>query len=351
MRNVFQALVMSTVASVMFSCSSNDSENLLNEVLQKGELHVDVKSDQGEANLNSNVDAKINNLHLFVFKNKDGQDDNGNKEDYKSIDFSNGSTPSVFSSKPTQGHKDLVVVANHLETKDDKFADIPSLLAFYNQKAYLSTQAEGNFTMVGEQRFEVKGGLNETTVNLTRLVAKVVLKPVAVANDLQSKITPVRAFMMNVNGVSWVRGTSTGDAEYNEPIFNGYRNDGTYAGGYLSQLSSSFSDTPNNSIFYAFENKGKKIINSVVKESDKTMLCIEATYTKNDGTEVPVYYSIVVKTGEEAKILRNNVYTLSATIKRPGSLVPEIPSDKGDLEVSISVDEWIYNYEQSESFE
>lgn len=342
MRNVFQTLVMSTVASVMFSCSSNDSENLLNEVLQKGELHVDVKSGESGSETKPDDDAKINNLHLFVFKNKDGQDDNGNKEDYKTIDFSNGSTPSVFSSKPTQGLKDLVVVANHIQTEVGEFNKIPTISEFYKQKAYLSTQAEGNFTMVGEQRFEVKGGLNETTVNLTRLVAKVVLKPVAVANDLQSKITPVRAFMMNVNGVSWVRGTSTGDAEYNEPIFNGYINDGTYAGGYLYQLSSNFSNTPNNSIFYAFENKGA---------TAKTMLCIEANYTKHDGTKVPVYYSIVVKTDGEAKILRNNVYTLSATIKRPGSLKPEIPSADGDLEVSISVDEWKINDEQIESFE
>lgn len=342
MRNVFQALVMSTVASVMFSCSSNDSENLLNEVLQKGELHVDVKSGESGSETKPDDDAKIKNLHLFVFKNKKGEADNGEKEVYKSIDFSEPGTPSVFSSKPTQGHKDLVVVANHLETKVGEFAKIPTISEFYKQKAYLSTQAEGNFTMVGEQRFEVKGGLNETTVNLTRLVSKVVLKPVAVANDLQSKITPVRAFMMNVNGVSWVRGTSTGDAEYNDPIFNGYINKDAYAEGYLSQLSSSFSNPSNNSIFYAFENKGA---------TAKTMLCIEANYIKEDGTKVPVYYSIVVKTGEEAKILRNNVYTLSATIKRPGSLKPEIPSADGDLEVSISVDEWIYNYEQSESFE
>lgn len=339
MRNVFQALVMSTVASVMFSCSSNDSENLLNEVLQKGELHVDVKSGESGSETKPDDDAKIKNLHLFVFKNKKGEADNGEKEVYKSLDFSNGSTPSVFSSKPTQGHKDLVVVANYNDLDESKIYQLGHL---QSTKAFLKDQTEGNFTMVGEQPFEVKGGLNETTVNLTRLVSKVVLKSVEIdANSsVNGKIEVERAFMMNVNGESKLQGEGEGkDVEVNNPVMHGYQLTKENDPNYLESLTKNWSNAPLN--FYAFENKG----------ATATMLCIEATYTKNDGTKVPVYYSIVVKTGEEAKILRNNVYTLSATIKRPGSLVPEIPSDKGDLEVSISVDEWIYNYEQSESFE
>ncbi|MGL4327615.1 MAG: fimbrial protein [Tannerellaceae bacterium] len=342
MRNVFQALIISTIASVMYSCSNGDvdSINLPDDVLQKGELQINVKSDSQTTE--SNSDATIKNLHFFVFKNKDGQDDHGKREIHQSKDSLVEGVSSVFSSEPTKGYKDLVVVANYKKTKSEVLSETGSLTEFYKQKAFLSVQGEGDFTMVGEQRFEVKGGLNETTVNLTRLVSKVVLKSVSVVADLQDSIKPVRAFMMNVNGVAWLRGTTTGSAECDDPIFHGYINEKELEEGYLAQLSSAFTSPATSSTFYTFENSGA---------TAKTMLCIEAEYLKKSGEKVPVYYSIVVKTGDEAKVLRNNVYTLSATIKRPGSLHPEIPSDHGDLEVSITVDEWDYNLEQEESFE
>ena len=340
MRNVFQTLVMSTVASVMFSCSNGDTNsiNLPDEALPKAELHVDVKSTDIEfgtkPNAEASSEATIKNLHLLVFKNKEGIEDNGHKELYEGKDFSIDGTSSVFSHKPTLGHKDLVIVANYDGEKLSATQDLTSFCS--TQKALLSTQEEGNFTMVGEQRFEVKGGLNETTVNLSRLVAKVVLKSVAVTNDLEKTIKPKRAFMMNVSNESWLRGAGV-SVGAGDPIAHGYKVDKNY----LAALTSSYSQDAA-STFYVFENQAGIA---------KTMLVIEADYTKKDQSVVPVYYSIVVKTGNDAKILSNNVYTLSAKIKRPGSLEPEVPSDSGDLEVSIKVDEWIYNPEQGESFE
>lgn len=340
MKNVFQALVLSTVASVMFSCSNGDTNsiNLPDEALPKGELHVDVKSGESGSDTkpNAEIDSEtaIKNLHLLVFKNIQAHDDNGKTEHYDGKDLSEEGASSIFSSQPTQGNKDLFVVANLV---NEKLSNVTTIKEFLSHKALLSTQTAGNFTMVGEQRFEVKGGLNETTVRLTRLVAKVVLKTVTVSPEYSKDIVIKRAFMMNVSNESWLRGSDI-SVGAGDPIAHGY-----LAGNedYLEVLTSAYSSEAASS-FYVFENNGTNA---------KTMLCIEAEYKKKSGESVLVYYSVVVKTGNEDKVLRNNIYTLSAAIKRPGSLVPEIPSGSGDLEVSISVDEWIDNPEQSESFE
>lgn len=340
MKNVFQALVLSTVASVMFSCSNGDSNsiNLPDEALPKGELHVDVKSGETDLDTKPNVEVDsetaIRNLHLFVFKNMENHDDNGKIEHYAGKDLSQDEASTIFSVQPTQGYKDLIVVAN---LQNDELSKITSMNEFFMQKALLTTQVKGNFTMVGEQRFQVNGGLNETTINLTRLVSKVVLKSVSVVADLQDSITPVRAFMMNVSNESWLRGSGI-SVGAGDPIAHGYNDSSS---NYMAALTADYTANVASN-FYVFENRGA---------TAKTMLCIEAEYLKKSGEKVPVYYSIVVKTGDDAKVLRNNVYTLSATIKRPGSLHPEIPSDHGDLEVSITVDPWETNAEQEESFE
>lgn len=331
MKSVFQTLVMSTVATVMFSCSNGDvdSVNLPDEALPKGELQINVKSDAQTTE--SNADATINNLHFLIFKD-------GKIEHYQTKNISQLAESTIFSHKPTTGVKDLAVVANWSGAsvaKDETKGN------FNNKIVELEDQAVGNFTMVGEQNFTVNKGLNETTVNLTRLVSKVVLNSVSVDENsaVNGKIQVKRAFMMNVNGESKLQGTGEGkDVEVNNPVMQGYKAGNTY----LAALSQTYIANAA-SKFYVFENKGA---------TAKTMLCIEAEYLKKSGEKVPVYYSIVVKTDKDEKVLRNNVYTLSATIKRPGSLEPGDPSNnEGDLEVSISVDEWIYNYEQGESFE
>lgn len=341
MKSVFQTLVMSTVATVMFSCSNGDvdSVNLPDEALPKGELQINVKSDAQTAE--SNTDATIKNLHFLIFKY-------GSREVYQAKDLSQLAESTVFSSKPTTGAKDLAVVANwsgasvaENETKEN----------FNNKRVELKDQSVGNFTMVGEQKFTVNKGLNETTVNLTRLVAKVVLRSVTVDenSEVDGKIQVKRAFMMNVNGESKLQGTGKGkDVEVKNPVMQGYEKIGENDPTYLDKLSKDYEANPLD--FYVFENRST---------TKKTMLVIEANYTKADGkTKIPVYYSVEVKTKHndedvaQPKVLRNNVYTINATIKRPGSLEPGDPSiNEGDLEVSISVDEWIYNLEQGESFE
>lgn len=360
MKKVFRTLIVSSVVGVMYSCGSDiDFVAQQNNVSQTGELQVNFKSGDSNsgAKPSANAEDAIKNLHFFIFKT-----DKWETEDYLTQTLNNGEEPKIFSAKPSIGHKRFAIVANCATVlgfdETNAWVDlafdgktIADLTGFYATKVHLSSQTVGDFTMVGEQNFEIKKGLNETSINLTRLVAKVVLKSVTVDSDYANSIQIKRAFMMNVNGVSWMRGTTTGDYEYHDPISNGFVNQGQYAEGYLSQLSSIFTAPYTAPVFYVFENKGKRYVNSEFNDSAKTMLVIEADYKKKSGEIVSVYYSIVLKTGEDEKVLRNNAYTLSATIKRPGSLNPEEPSLSGDLEVRITVDPWETNDEQNESFE
>lgn len=363
MNNVCKVLILSTISSVMYSCGSRDVDaiNLPDDVLQKGELQVNVKSDDASSAAKPNVNSEdgIENLHLFVFKQGRDRSNNWYKEDYQKKEFStasdnklaeaieggNSKASDYFSSKPTIGIKRLAIVANCNSIVGEESSDktggniVTDIIDLHTSKVDLSTQSIGRFTMVGEQEFHVNKGLNETTVSLTRLVAKVVLKSVAISKEYQDKITVNRAFMMNVNGESFLQGTEEDrNVEFNNPVTHGY--DASAEGIYNTDLSQQIDTIP--SAFYVFENKGA---------TAKTMLVIQATYKKQNGTSVPVYYSIVVKTDGAEKLLRNNVYTLSATIKRPGSLTPEEPTESGDLEVSISVDPWKTNKDQEESFD
>lgn len=363
MNNVCKVLILSTISSVMYSCSSRDVDaiNLPDNLQQKGELQVNVKSDDASSTSKPNIDSEdgIENLHFFVFKQGCDRSNNWYKEDYQKKEFSvvsdnklaesieggNSKASDYFSSKLTIGIKRLAIVANcnsilGVEGSDKTDGNIVTdIIDLHTSKVNLSTQSIGNFTMVGEREFHVNKGLNETTVSLTRLVAKVVLKSIAISKEYQDKITVNRAFMMNVNGESFLQGTGEDrNVEFNNPVTHGY--DASAEGIYNTDLSQQIGTMP--SAFYVFENKGT---------TAKTMLVIQAAYKKKNGTTVPVYYSIVVKTNGVEELLRNNVYTLSATIKRPGSLTPEEPTESGDLEVNISVDPWKTNKDQEESFD
>ena len=315
------------------ACSVDTSENVLDlDSLEKHRLTVGVTKTQEETVTHG--ESQINSVHLFLF-----QSDTGKKESESLFDQEGGMTS--HSMKSTIGTKNLFAIVNYPHNDLSQCDDQQQLQAL---TVNLESQHKDDLTMVGEKAVEVKGGINETSIHVTRLVAKIILKRVTVDKPYNNgHIKVKRAFMKQVNAESKLRGSAY-SPEVSNPVWQGYAE---HDANYLAQLTEDIKLTGNDKEdlchFYVFQN---------TDETSSTVLFIEAEYKQLQGNKTRlVYYPIVIKTGGRVGVQRNNIYTLSATIKRPGTPVPEITDKTGDLEVNVDVDDWEIGDEAELEFE
>lgn len=313
----------------LFACNSTSEIDDISDQVSNNQTHLSINLLKGEMSLSSLEEFHVKTLDLFLFDAFQGQ-----KETSFFIKEFENTQNNILTS--TTGSKTLIGVANY---DKEGFWNCQHIDQIQEVCIDLESQYSGLLTMVGEQSVEIKEGYNQTQLDMTRLVGKVILKNVTVEKPYDNgHIKVTRAFMMNVNATSKLRG-KVATPEVVNPVYQGYI---PHQSNYMLDLSADIKITGNNKEnlcqFYVFEN---------TSEMNPTVLFIEAEYKQQQGNKTKlVYYPIVIKSEGEDVVLRNNVYTLSAKIKRPGTTVPEINDQKGDLEVNVAVEDWIDAEEQ-----
>lgn len=322
-----------TILVNLLACSTASDIDEIPSIDSNTETNLFINFLRGEIDLSFLDESLVNTLDLFLFNAHDGL-----KEAAHSADESEDQSCIMSSST---GSKILMGIANH---NKETLANCQDVRQMQELSVDLHSQYNGLLTMVGEKQIEIKGGYNQTELNLTRLVGKIILKKVTVEKPYNNgHIKVKRAFMMNVNTTSKLRG-KTASPEVSNPVYQGYTEHASF---YLSFLSADIKIIGNNKEnlchFYVFEN---------TSETNPTVLFIEAEYKQQQGNKTTlVYYPIVIKSEGKNAVLRNNAYTLSAKIRRPGTTQPEIGNQVGDLEVSVAVEDWMDTEEQDQFIE
>lgn len=315
------------------ACAVGGSEYIPEQDLSADhQLSVGLTKSQDDAV--SDGESQINTIDLLLFNSNNGEKESS----YSSAD--SGDT-NKLGLTTTKGKKNLFAIVNY---PGGDLANCEDQQQLQSITIDLTSQRQDDLTMVGEKTVNVMSGFNETSINVSRLVGKIVLKSVKVEKPYDNgHIKIKRAFMKHVNTKSKLRGSSYSPEVVN-PFWQGYSSDQP---NYLACLTEDLKVTGNDKgelcHFYVFEN---------TRTLNPTVLFIEAEYKQKQGNDIKlVYYPIVIKTGQRNAVLRNNVYTLSATIKRPGTTTPDIAGDTGDLDVNAEVEDWENAEEKEFEFE
>ncbi|WP_321332220.1 fimbrial protein [uncultured Bacteroides sp.] len=262
----------------------------------------------------------------------------------------------------TAGTCNIVVVAN---APSGTFAGVTTLDAFLNKTVSLGStatsgvQTPDNLPMSGRTDGVVlEAGITaKTTVNLTRLVARISTSKVVTAFDANGQYIKAtfkmdRIFLYDACGTSKV---STGDVSFTMPaspywLSGGTVNgDGTWTAGtdyLLDDISPAESSLSAPHWFYTFAN------NSIMHP---TKLVISGLFDADGAgtaySEKRVYYPIVVNKaqtgttidgtgGGTSTIARNTNYTISVTLKGIGADSPEDDIEPVAVDLSVKVNDW-----------
>lgn len=358
MKNRFLFLVGIGALLAMSSCSK-DEENLVVKSGEPATLNLTLKgidvNTRVVGTLASEEDNTIGNVVVGVFRN-DGGDVNGYADAIENVTMS-----STFVSnkvKCTAGSRDIIVVAN-ASTNDFNQLKTATTKALFLKKVLELTdkvQSKDKLLMTGESDNVTvnKGDENSFPISVTRLVGRVQLISLksSFTNSYSSAVLNVdRIFLHNAlfnypvdasvpNPKSFSTGWDAAPTPYDE-TYNENLRDVT---NYLLTSNPATSYLNANHYFYTFPNgvsdfsKATKLVISGMFDPDGTAGPIES---------YPVYYPIVVN-GDAVSgnvhtgigIERNYVYSISATIFRPGVLDPDKPLDPASISLTISVTPW-----------
>ena len=275
-------------------------------------------------------DNYIETLEVFVFRINEGKADDGVLDGYRKFTAAELGSLSNLEIQTTTGKKMIYAVANSHRAS---WKGINTRKLFEEQTALLVNDNVKNFIMVGGSEAQLQLATN-VSFTIKRLVARVAVTSIKTAfagGPYEGmSLSDVKAYLIHVQGSKLIY-NGTGD---NFVVLN----NGKYVeadakscamGGMIyDELGSSVSDagykTPH--YFYCYENPLEKEQNG----NKFTRVGIEA---KLNGTTY--YYPVVLK-----GIVRNNCYSVDVTIKRPGSLDPNVDVEKGTLMATVAVQDW-----------
>jgi hypothetical protein len=380
MKNRFLFLVGIGALLAMSSCSK-DEENLVVKSGEPATLKLTIKgsdlstkatvsasdlTDAGES-----FDNNINNIVVGVFRD-DGDVLNGYADAIGDVLVSEvtASNPRAFyipsgsEIKVTAGKRDIIVVANAsdadiivLKTATTKSDFLKKVLVLADKE-----QSKDKLLMTGvkEDADITKGIINPISLEVTRLVGRVQLVSLkslfkdSYANAVLEvdKIFlhnalfnyPVDPSLTNPYTKRFYTGYNPASTSYPE-IYDPKLMDAT-----TYSLSGSSADvvTSSNHYFYTFPN-GRSDLSTELDLTTATKLVISGKFYPNgtSGEFTYVYYPIVINKDVDATqarsgygIERNYVYSISATIFRPGVVDPDKPLDPASISLTITVANW-----------
>lgn len=369
MKNRFLFLVGIGALLAMSSCSK-DEENLVVKSGEPATLSLTLKGSSVDTRvvgtLASEADNTIGNVVVGVFRD-DGDALNGYADAIGDVLVSEetASNPRAFyipsgsEIKVTAGKRDIIVVANASTADFEQLRTATTKSDFMNKVLVLAdkNQDKNKLLMTGvkEDAVVTKAGPNSISLEVTRLVARVQLVSLksSFTNSYSSAVLTVdRIFLHNAlfncpvdasvpNPKSFYTGWDAAPTAYDETYNENLKDVTTY----LMTGNPTDSYLANNHYFYTFPN-------GILDLTKATKLEISGMFDP-DGTTGPivpyrVYYPIVVNgdavSGNAHKgigIERNYVYSISATIFRPGVTDPDKPLDPASISLTITVTPWI----------
>jgi len=280
----------------------------------------------------------------------------------------------------TKGDREIIVVAN---APAGFFANVASKTDFIDKAVSLdvtkdatSGQLPTNLPMSGQG---VNASLSNTitltsgattavSVELKRLVSRVSIAKVTNSFDgtglyAGSTFTPTEIFLYQAKTSSnWAVGAivpaTSGSGQGESGVL---ANNVSYLGEAVSDYTIATGLFANPYYFYTFDNNSA---------TAPTKLVIKGTYTDKNSVSKTVYYPIIINKAQAGTTLykdgtdvssaystytgfieRNNRYSLTATIKGPGSTGPDVDINPADISLTVSVAAWDMDITQDVTFE
>ena len=283
-------------------------------------------------------EKQVNKVQVFIF------DESGKLNIYKNA----GTTQTGIKISTTAGKKTVWAVVNGPD-----LSSVSSLSELEDKAVDLSdnsTSAATGFVMAGSTSCTVGTTSATATVNVSRLVARVALQKVV--NSLPEgygAITINNVVLTNVVGNQNIAGDASISTWYNKmgrkdgataatQIIDGTTNKASCEALTFKSVSAQVANAAEHKpstpyLFYTYPNSTTTDATGWVDPFTprKARMVVTATI---DGTRY--YYPVTINNPE-----RNKAYTVELTITGLGSTDPDKPIEKGAIEASIVVQEWV----------
>ena len=315
--------VAASVLAAMISCERNEGSHSVNTGADKAMLEVRMVSE----------DTKVSG---------EGGDEEKSVSDYQVLvyDMSSRSLESYAKPDPDAvdvqfecrlGEKEIVVLANAPD-----MSDMISYDAFLVKKSYLADNSEGNLVMEGNASMDLSLSGGSVTVDLRRMVSKVILDGITV--DFEHDEYDDLDFILKKIYLTNVAGDMTYSAETADPALWYNKIVQTSSDDVDGMILETFTDVnlkgatdyTSSHHFYCYPNPYENDDFSLQWSPRPTRLVVEAEL----GGEV-FYYPVSLPVLE-----RNNRYHVTLHIVRPGAKTPEQEMDRQAASFTINIVGW-----------
>ena len=315
--------VAASVLVAMISCERNEGSQSVNTGADKAMLEVRMVSE----------DTKVSG---------EGGDEEKSVSDYQVLvyDMSSRSLESYAKPDPDAvdvqfecrlGEKEIVVLANAPD-----MSDMISYDAFLVKKSYLADNSEGHLVMEGNASMDLSLSGGSVTVDLRRMVSKVILDGITV--DFEHDEYDDLDFILKKIYLTNVAGDMTYSAETADPALWYNKIVQTSSDDVDGMILETFTDVnlkgatdyTSSHHFYCYPNPYENDDFSLQWSPRPTRLVVEAEL----GGEV-FYYPVSLPVLE-----RNNRYHVTLHIVRPGAKTPEQEMDRHAASFTINIVGW-----------
>lgn len=315
--------VAASVLVAMISCERNEGSQSVNTGADKAMLEVRMVSE----------DTKVSG---------EGGDEEKSVSDYQVLvyDMSSRSLESYAKPDPDAvdvqfecrlGEKEIVVLANAPD-----MSDMISYDAFLVKKSYLADNSEGHLVMEGNASMDLSLSGGSVTVDLRRMVSKVILDGITVDfehdeyDDLDFILKKI--YLTNVAGdMTYSAETADPTLWYNKIVQTSSDDvDGMILETFTDVNLKGATDYTSSHHFYCYPNPYENDDFSLQWSPRPTRLVVEAEL----GGEV-YYYPVSLPVLE-----RNNRYHVTLHIVRPGAKTPEQEMDRHAASFTINIVGW-----------
>ena len=316
--------VMAAVA-LLSACEGKDALEQRPDEREKVSLEVVMSSSETTKVTGAGGDEEksVSDYQVFVYDRSSGK--------LEAYDTPDPSAESV-TLKCTTGDKDIVVLANAPDMSSKT-----SYAEFLAATSYLSDNSVGNLVMEGHAACTITSAVNSVTVNVRRVVAKVVLEEIKV--DFESDVYDGMDFVLKnaylTNVAADKKYLADGKAApttwYNK-VFR--TSDAAVDALVFDSLGNTELDNPDEYTdkhhFYCYPNPHVEDTFSTEWSPRPTRLVVEAQL----GDDL-YYYPVSLPV-----LKQNTRYHVSLKIVRPGATSPEQDMDRYAASFTIKVEEW-----------
>lgn len=316
---------VAAAVAMLSACEGKETVEQLPDVREKVSLEVVMSSSETTkvSGVGGDEEKSVSNYQVLVY------------------DMSSRMLEAFATPKPTDtsvslectvGPKEVVVLANAPDVSSKVSYD-----AFVATSSYLKDNAVGSLVMEGHTSCDITSAMSSVTVNIRRIVSKVVLEKVEV--DFESDVYDDMDFVLKSAYLTNVAAEKKYLAKGEDPAlwYNKIvKSDATEVDGLVfGSLEDAELQNPSvyadNHHFYCYPNPCKEDTFSAEEWSPRpTRLVVEAEL---DGELY--YYPVSLPV-----LQQNTKYHVTLRIVRPGATSPEQDMDKSTASFTIKIEEW-----------